>query len=126
MLFMFLCEYCGKEFKNYNGLCVHKGLKHKKDYEENRLNSYVVIGKDTLNITNKELLVLKNKHSGVCDICGKHETANTRPQYKSTPNNLCIDHNHNTKKFRGFLCVQCNRNMGWLDRYYNEIMSYNK
>ena len=40
---------------------------------------------------------------------------------KIPPNNLCIDHDHGTSRFRGFLCVQCNRNLGWYDKYKDAI-----
>lgn len=41
------------------------------------------------------------KTSNKCEICGKQE-------------NLCYDHNHNTMKFRGVLCRECNRALGLL------------
>ena len=79
---------------------------------------------DLLDITNKELRELRASHSGICDVCGKTETSNTHPNTKSDSNNLCVDHDHNTKEFRGFLCVQCNRNFGWYDKYKPKIYEH--
>ena len=118
------CKYCGKEFKTKPALTSHISIKHYDLYLEEKLNSFVTIGDSVLDITYDELEKLRKNHSGKCDICGKHETANTRPDVKTTPNKLCIDHDHTTGKFRGFICVQCNRNMGWLDKYGKQITAY--
>ena len=120
------CKYCNKEFNSKRSLSAHLGAKHKEQVLIDFNNSKVKIGDDELDITNKELNELRQVHSNRCDICGKYETANTRPDVKNTPNKLCVDHNHNTKEFRGFICVQCNRNMGWLDKYQKQIELYNK
>ena len=55
-----------------------------------------------IGFTDKELWELRNKHIGVCDIC----------QQREKNKNLSMDHNHETKKFRGFLCGSCNRGIG--------------
>ena len=109
-----ICEFCGQYYKNKTSLAAHKGAKHKQDL----LNIEVFPG-----ITKAKLNELRSKHT-TCMICGKVETANTRPDTKDKPNKLCADHNHITGKFRGFLCVQCNRNIGWYDKYQKQIFSY--
>ena len=47
---------------------------------------------------------LEDAFTGYCAICGKSE--------KNCKQRLCIDHNHDTGKFRGFLCSNCNRGGG--------------
>jgi len=44
----------------------------------------------------------------VCECCGKP------PNGKSRSYKLCIDHCHNSKEFRGWLCHDCNRGIGLL------------
>ena len=121
---MFKCEFCDKEFKTKNALTGHLGQKHKEELLDRPVRIVSRSNDHELDISVRELQKAKSKHSGVCDVCGKKETANTRPDTKTTPNSLCIDHDHNTKKFRGFLCVQCNRNFGWYDKYTEEIQNH--
>jgi len=40
----------------------------------------------------------------VCDCCGKSPLEPYRSQHKK----LCLDHNHKTGEFRGWLCDSCN------------------
>lgn len=42
---------------------------------------------------------------GLCEICGKEEP-------KRNTNKLCLDHDHITGEFRGFLCSECNSGLG--------------
>lgn len=113
------CKYCDKIFDTQNGVLQHKVKKHNAEFMDEP--AYIEDSKDYLDISRKELKEKRQLHTNVCDICGKIETANTRPDTKETPNQLCVDHDHKTKKFRGFLCVQCNRNFGWYDTYKDEI-----
>lgn len=46
-------------------------------------------------------------HDGRCDICGVSEDAIGKK--------LCADHNHETGKFRGWLCRKCNAAIGFMD-----------
>lgn len=48
---------------------------------------------------------------GVCECCGKPETARTR---KRDLMGLSIDHCHDTHSFRGWLCKKCNTGIGML------------
>ena len=118
---MYSCNYCGQTFSNSRGLSAHKGRVHKQELLKEKARIVSKYYDDTLDITTSDLLELRKRHSGRCDVCGKVETSNTRPDAKSHSNNLCVDHDHKTKEFRGFLCVQCNRNFGWYDRYKDKI-----
>ena len=45
------------------------------------------------------------KQKGCCAICNRHQT--------ELPKRLAIDHCHDTRKFRGLLCYQCNSAIGY-------------
>ena len=77
----------------------------------------------TLDITLKELDDYRLKHN-VCEICGRTIEEATKWKSKFAPKKLCIDHDHNTLKFRGLLCSVCNRQLGWYEKYQNEIQNY--
>ncbi len=56
-------------------------------------------------ITPEDYDVLYEKQQGRCAICGKHQSELKRA--------LHIDHNHETKKVRGLLCMPCNSLLGY-------------
>lgn len=73
-----------------------------------------------LDITNGELEEYRKTHL-VCEICGKVE--------RISPNNktiakLAVDHDHKTSKFRGLLCCDCNRKLGWFENLEEEVLNY--
>ena len=120
------CLYCKKEFKSKAALRSHVGAVH-KDILDNLPFKLEVKGKKAipLDITRKELEEARLLIGERCNICGKVETANTHPSTNKKNNQLSIDHNHETNEFRGFLCVQCNRNLGWFEKYQKQIIAYN-
>ena len=54
-------------------------------------------------ITLKEYRAMHAGQNGVCKICGEPPPKGTR---------LFVDHDHETKKVRGLLCVGCNAGLG--------------
>lgn len=58
-------------------------------------------------ITPEQYAELFRKQNGMCAIC--HQPP--RGKMKS----LSVDHDHNTGKVRGLLCITCNRAVGYLD-----------
>lgn len=99
--------------------------KRKENTKNKKLNEKVVVNGDTINITNKELEDYRATHF-VCEICGQTEHAITYTGYtnRTSPNKLCVDHDHNTKKFRGLLCVSCNSKLGWYQNNKEAIEKY--
>lgn len=118
------CEYCGKLFPKYESIRYHKTVKHHEQYMNEP--AYLYDAKENIDISRKQLQEKRAAHSQRCDVCGKLETAITNPGKVTHPNQLCVDHDHNTKKFRGFLCVQCNRNFGWYDKYKDKIHEHER
>ena len=61
-------------------------------------------------ITADEYDEMHRSQDGVCAICGKPEEMSN--QYGLM--RLAVDHNHETGKVRGLLCMKCNRSLGML------------
>ena len=134
----FICKYCGKECKNKNSLAQHeircKQNPNRIECKGNNGNmpahtskfleaKVVMRNGDVLDITNKELLEYRETHV-VCEICGRPIEDCVKWDSKFAPKNLSIDHDHNTNKFRGLLCSLCNRQLGWYEKYKQQIENY--
>lgn len=66
-----------------------------------KLSSYK---KQGIKITKEEYKNLYDMQNGYCAICGNHRSYQKK--------DLSLDHCHNTKKVRGFLCDNCNTGIG--------------
>ena len=135
------CQFCGEEFNTLilksrheivcelnpnKKLSVNYGAisNHNKKLNRN-VKLFIKASKQyvTLDITNKELEQYRNNHT-VCEICGKSIDGLSTPTSKIQYKNLCIDHDHNTNKFRGLLCMTCNRNLGWYENNKDAVLQY--
>jgi len=131
---MYKCEKCGKlVMKKYGSgrfcsvKCANsrdqlKGNKKAGELSHQRKMKRFVKAKNgqILDITNQQLEDYKKTHL-VCEICGQVERASHN---KKKVSKLCRDHDHNTCKFRGLLCSNCNRKLGWFENYKEEILKY--
>lgn len=131
------CKYCNKECKNLNSLRQHEircklnpdkiesGNKGHMPPHTKKYYTKLVQVRDgsILDINNGELDNYRLTHP-VCEICGKTIEEATKWKSKFAPKKLCIDHDHNTSKFRGLLCSVCNRQLGWYEKYKDEINRY--
>ncbi len=76
----------------------------KNYYKENKPRISKENKKRQYNLTEEQYIDLTS--SGNCDICGLAD------------DKMCIDHDHDNGKVRGFLCNNCNSGLGFLqDRY---------
>jgi len=65
--------------------------------------------KNKFGMTPSDYEVMLNSQNGCCAICGKHHTEfNVKNKTR-----LCIEHNHQTGKIRGLVCVKCNSVIGF-------------
>lgn len=69
-------------------------------------------------ITLDEYEALLSDQGGVCAICGDPpyvpEADRPRRQGRPTRAILAVDHDHDTGRVRGLLCIPCNRGLGFL------------
>ena len=116
---MFSCPYCNREFKNKSAVGNHITKKHIPKQKQFVKMNY----KYELDITYEELELYKQEHN-TCEICGRTVDEVVKYTGKTASKQLCIDHNHNTNRFRGMLCQACNRQLGWYEKYQSSINSY--
>ena len=58
-----------------------------------------------------------------CELCGKKEKISSSTD-KTKINKFSRDHSHVTGKFRGALCCDCNRKLGWYEAQKDNIENY--
>lgn len=122
------CEFCGFEVKTRSGLeshtraCKKNPLNLEKKIEYDRINKYK-IGNEELDKTIEFVNTYLETHV-TCEICGRtvEESINSTSNYR--PRRLCVDHNHETKQFRGVLCPRCNSFLGWYEKFKINIETY--
>jgi len=90
-----LCSNCKTNTIGWNSYCNSCNIVKRKTYHDEvlRFSKY--------NITKEIYLEQLEKQDYSCYACDSFE-------------NLCIDHCHNTDKFRGILCNNCNISLGLL------------
>jgi hypothetical protein len=64
-------------------------------------------------LTQDEYDRLLARQHGVCFFCGKPETADRKT---SVIKRLSVDHDHETGRIRGLLCIGCNISLGYFQR----------
>jgi hypothetical protein len=74
----------------------------------------------TLGITKQKYDNTLERQNNSCAIC-----RNPSPS-KNSKWSWMKDHDHNTGKFRGLLCINCNVKLGWYERYSGSIEAYLK
>jgi 5-methylcytosine-specific restriction endonuclease McrA len=62
-------------------------------------------------ITSADYDLLYDVQGGLCAVCRRPDTSKAR---RATPEQLAVDHNHDTGEVRGLLCTNCNLALGHL------------
>lgn len=115
------CRKCGVILTGFNWHPGNKNRKYPK-FECKRCHNVRTVmrkrhnrGVDK-NFTLEDYNRLFEQQQGKCIICGRHQVLLKRI--------LNVDHDHNTGKVRGLLCIRCNVRMGWYDTYREAILLY--
>jgi len=111
-------EYFYKHKNTEDGLqswckgCFKKlSVEWQKKNPEKFINSKL---KSAYGITLEEYNQMLDEQNNCCKICGGINNGRT----------LHVDHNHDTSKVRGLLCIKCNSHLGWYERNKNYIIKY--
>jgi hypothetical protein len=118
------CFYSDKRYdtKNKQSRCkdcrndYNKKYKHKWKLYSRRNN------KKRRGLTLEQFEEQLTRQNGLCVICGLPEIDTNQYGVKD----LAIDHNHQTGRVRGLLCVRCNRALGLLNVDNFGIMNLQK
>lgn len=126
------CRFCGKQYKKISSMkshevfcelnpnkLVNKGGGRKRDVTL----PYVCSNGDILDVSYETVMNYMESHT-TCEICGKTINETVKWDSPNAPKRLCIDHDHNTKKFRGALCQRCNRQLGWYESLQDKVNAY--
>lgn len=117
-----LCEYCNNPISYSRRKPRFCSINCKTLFNrELKENSLAIINGNSINLTNKEIRLLRNSITK-CQICGKSidDIKNENNHF----NNLCVDHDHTSGKFRGLLCMTCNVSLGWYENNKESITRY--
>jgi DNA-directed RNA polymerase subunit RPC12/RpoP len=124
------CYQCKKELDDsefYKGYykCKKCHAKHMKSWQKRNPEKKSIIERRSrlkkYNITIDEYNNLLKKQNYSCAICGRKTSG------RKDNDNFAIDHDHNTQKVRGLLCMQCNTAIGKLKEnieYFNKAILY--
>lgn len=96
------CKECKREYGRSD-----KSIKKLKEWQSNNKDKIKLFGLRSklkkYNLTEQEFLNLKIKQNNSCGICFRFFDDKTQ---------VCIDHDHETNKVRGLLCINCNTALG--------------
>lgn len=127
------CRYCKQACKDDDSLNKHEQSckcnpsvgGHRKPPHTRHYYTRPMILKTGIVLDVSRAFVDKyKKDHPVCEICGRSVEETVKTKSKFSPHNLCIDHDHNTMKFRGVLCSLCNRQLGWYEKNKDAINRY--
>lgn len=112
------CDVCKRMF-SHKGYLAH----YNRCCKKHGMPVMAKVGKDTLDVTENSLADYLRANTQ-CEICGKTADESITYTGKWHSNRLCADHDHSNNHFRGVLCQACNRQLGWYEKYQQQINTY--
>lgn len=113
-----LCPHCSTYFSS-NAIGPH--IRYCSELKKEK--RYARTGSTVLDISVDDLELYRSNQL-VCEICKRPAGEVIKYSGKYSTKKLCIDHDHSNNKFRGLLCQPCNRQLGWFEKYANNILDY--
>jgi Recombination endonuclease VII len=109
------CKDCGVEFQATGTAQQYCDVCGKRRLKRSSINSAL---KTQFGISLEDYEKILESQNGVCAICGGGAgRKNSR---------FAVDHDHETGRVRGLLCLYCNTRLGWLETYSKAIENYLK
>jgi hypothetical protein len=114
-----LCLTCGTETKNAkycSAACFHQTFDNNPVSVSTKSDLGTWTQIRLVNLTRRKLREYRVRQIE-CEICGSHRDMFPRC-------GLVMDHDHETMEFRGLLCSRCNAQLGWYEKYKEQIETY--
>lgn len=100
-----LCRSCRSQYYRDNkSRTLARSRKNRAQLSYEQLRT---VNLRTYGLTFADYTRMLTAQDGVCVIC-KGGNGSKRP--------LCVDHDHETGRIRGLLCIRCNSMLGWFER----------
>lgn len=74
------------------------------------------LGLHKYGMTKDQYMKVHKAQRGKCSICARRQAKPWRW--------LCVDHDHETGRFRGLVCMRCNTALGWFEALRDKIMNH--
>lgn len=102
------CTKCKTPHGHFNRCSYCHKVRTAEWYHRKNLRKYGLTAEDYENILRKQ--------DDKCAIC--------RKERKTVNRKWTFDHDHATGFFRGFLCITCNANLGWYEKFADSVKTY--
>ena len=109
-------EKVQKHSRKYYKENREKRLEYSRKYREENPEKMQKHNLKQYGITLTEYNEKLKTQGGGCAVCGKTPEENGR--------RLAVDHNHETGKVRGLLCIGCNVGLGWFELLFDKATEY--
>lgn len=90
---------------------------NRKRYWRDPLKAKALRLKRDYGITLEDFERMREEQKSLCAICGNR-------RHDHLGRGLSVDHCHITGKVRGLLCPRCNGNLGYFEKYREQMLSY--